>query len=181
MTRVRTTPRTALPTLAAAVGVLLAAALPRARADDEQADKSLVRPARQPAAEFRVPADEMQQIYDEVKTPFKYGIVLRPAPGQLVDCPNVFRGSDAWYMAYVVNTNKVGYETCLARSEDLLHWEPLGPILPFRKETWDCWQADGSLSLLDPQWGGSNRLQSYDGKYWMSYFGGALQGGGNPG
>ncbi|MCA9237618.1 MAG: hypothetical protein KDA44_19230 [Planctomycetales bacterium] len=176
MTRVRTTPRTALPTLAAAVGVLLAAALPRARADDEQADKSLVRPARQPAAEFRVPADEMQQIYDEVKTPFKYGIVLRPAPGQLVDCPNVFRGSDAWYMAYVVNTNKVGYETCLARSEDLLHWEPLGPILPFRKETWDCWQADGSLSLLDPQWGGSNRLQSYDGKYWMSYFGGALQG-----
>jgi hypothetical protein len=35
--------------------------------------------------------DRMQAIYDEVKTPFKYGVVLEPPAGKKVDCPNVFR------------------------------------------------------------------------------------------
>ena len=45
-----------------------------------------------------------------------------------------------------------------------------------RRTGWDQWQADGSIALVDPAWGGSGELQSYDGKYWMSYFGGAKQG-----
>lgn len=123
-----------------------------------------------------VSAEEMQAIYDQVKTPYKYGIILRPEEGQMLDCPNVFRYGDAWYMVYVSIKNKIGYETLLAKSDDLLNWESLGRILPFADEGWDRWQADGSISLIDYNWGGTYELQKYDGKYWMSYFGGALQG-----
>jgi hypothetical protein len=70
----------------------------------------------------------------------------------------------------------VGYETRLATSDDLLHWTPVGTVLPFRDSGWDRWQADGSLSLVDPRWGGSLALQPWDGRYWISYFGGAKQG-----
>lgn len=118
----------------------------------------------------------MQRIHDEVKTPFKYGVVLRGEPGELVDCPNVFRRTGRWYMVYVANRDKVGYQTCLARSDDLLHWEKLGPILPFRRTGWDAWQADGGLALYDPRWDGTHELAPHDGHYWLSYLGGAKQG-----
>lgn len=127
-------------------------------------------------ADEAMSASEMQAVYDEVKTPFKYGTVLEPGQGQLFDCPNIFRHGNTWYMVYVEITDKVGYETCLARSEDLLEWTPLGKILPFADAGWDKWQADGSIALMDPEWGGSAQVEKYDGKYWMSYFGGAKQG-----
>jgi predicted GH43/DUF377 family glycosyl hydrolase len=126
--------------------------------------------------EGTVSQDIMQRIYDEVKTPYKYGIVLRPGEIESVDCPNVFRHGDKWYMTYAEIKNKVGYETLLAESDDLLSWKPLGKVLPFLAMGWDQWQADGSIALVDPTWGGSCELQKYDGKYWMSYFGGAKQG-----
>ncbi len=94
----------------------------------------------------------------------------------MIDCPNVFRFSGKWYMLYVGIKNKVGYETYLAQSADLLNWQPMGTVLPFAESGWDKWQADGSIALVDPAWGGSAELQAYDGKYWMSYFGGAKQG-----
>lgn len=67
-------------------------------------------------------------------------------------------------------------EMRLARSEDLLSWTPLGTVLPFSGSGWDRWQADGSVALADPTWGGSARLRSYDGRYWFSYFGGEKRG-----
>lgn len=118
----------------------------------------------------------MQRVYDEVKTPFKYGVVLRGETGELVDCPNVFRHGDRWFMVYVANKDKVGYQTYLARSDDLLHWEKLGPILSFRRDTWDAWQADGGLALYDTRWDGTHELAQHDGRYWLSYLGGAKQG-----
>ncbi len=132
--------------------------------------------ARAPDAANTITPEELKTIYEEVKTPFKYGIIMRPSEGHSIDCPNVFRFEDAWYMVYVGIKGKIGYETYLARSEDLLKWTPLGTILPFRETGWDKWQADGSIALVDPEWGGSAKLRTYDGKYWMSYFGGALQG-----
>ena len=42
--------------------------------------------------------------------------------------------------------NKVGYETHLVRSDDLLKWEPLGKILSFRESGWDKWQAGGTVA-----------------------------------
>lgn len=120
---------------------------------------------------------ELQRVYDEVKTPYKYGVVLHPATAdELFDCPSVFRHGGQWYMLYVAIKNKVGYETHLAQSADLLRWTPLGTVLPFAGSGWDQWQADGGAALVDPTWGGSGELQAYDGRYWMSYIGGAKQG-----
>ncbi|HVU32584.1 MAG TPA: hypothetical protein VHE61_04070 [Opitutaceae bacterium] len=121
------------------------------------------------------PAD-MQRVYDEVKTPYKYGVVLRPGAHELVDCPSIFRYEGKWFMVYVANRAKVGYQTFLATSPDLLHWTPLGVILPFAQSGWDAWQADGGISLVDPTWGGSAAPERHDGKYWISYIGGALHG-----
>ncbi len=120
---------------------------------------------------------EMQRVYDETKTPFKYGIVLEGDANEIVDCPSIFRRAGKWYMVYVANRDKVGYETFLARSDDLLHWEKMGPLLSFRHEGWDAWQADAGIALYDYRWeGGTHGLRQHDGKYWLSYIGGALQG-----
>lgn len=119
---------------------------------------------------------EMQRVYDEVKTPFKYGIVVEPAANEMVDCPSVFRFGTKWFMVYVAIKDKVGYQTFLAESADLLHWKPLGCILSFPASGWDAWQVDGGVALVDHEWGGSAGLQSHDGKYWMTYIGGARQG-----
>jgi predicted GH43/DUF377 family glycosyl hydrolase len=94
----------------------------------------------------------------------------------MVDCPNVFRHGENWYMLYVAIKDKIGYETYLAESVDLVDWRPLGKILPFAESGWDRWQADGSLALVDYQWEGTHELQKFQGNYWMSYFGGAKQG-----
>lgn len=123
-----------------------------------------------------VPEAEMQRVYDEVKTPYKFGVLLRGEEGEMVDCPNVFRHDGRWYMVYVAIRDKIGYQTFLARSNDLLHWEKLGRILSFPREGWDAWQVDGGLALMDPRWEGSHTLGTHDGRYWLSYIGGAKQG-----
>lgn len=129
------------------------------------------------AAGRLVDEQTMQGIYDEVKTPFKYGVVLKGGgPNELVDCPSVFRFGEHWYMMYVAITNKVGYQTFLARSDDLLHWTKLGRILPFSDSGWDKWQADGGIALCDYHWEGTHEMEKFDGKYWLSYIGGAKQG-----
>jgi len=123
-----------------------------------------------------VPAEVMQRIHDEVRTPFKFGVVLKGDPGEMLDCPNVFRHGGRWYMLYVGIKDKVGYQTYLARSDDLLRWEKLGPVLSFRREGWDAWQADGGLALYDVRCDGTHELGTHAGRYWLSYIGGAKQG-----
>jgi len=122
-----------------------------------------------------IPIERMRQVYDEVKTPFKYGVVLHQENGSPIDSPSVFRHGEKWYMMYIC-MNKVGYETHLAESDDLLAWRPLGKILKFRDGTWDAYQAAGYIALQDHTWGGTYQLQTFDGKYWLSYLGGALKG-----
>jgi predicted GH43/DUF377 family glycosyl hydrolase len=125
-----------------------------------------------------VDAAAMQRVFDEVKTPFKYGVVVRGADtNELVDCPSVFRSGGHWFMMYVAIRNKVGYQTFLARSDDLLHWEKLGKILSFAATNeWDAWQADGGIALADFRWNGSHALEKFGGKFWLTYIGGARQG-----
>ena len=129
-------------------------------------------------AGWPVDAATMQRIYDEVKTPFKYGVILKgEGKDELVDCPSIFRRDGRWYMMYVAIAKKVGYQTFLAQSDDLLHWQKLGKILSFTKPgAWDAWQADGGIALCDPRWDGTHELEKFDDKYWLSYIGGALQG-----
>ena len=40
---------------------------------------------------------KMQEIYDIVKTPYKYGAVIK-IDDCLTDCPAVFKYKDKWYM-----------------------------------------------------------------------------------
>ena len=118
---------------------------------------------------------EMRGVYEAARTPFKYGVILRGDEGTMLDCPSVFRHAGAWFMVYVC-MNKVGYETHLATSRDLLKWEPLGKILPFRADGWDKWQAGGTIALQNHEWGGDATIEQFNGRYWLSYLGGALQG-----
>jgi predicted GH43/DUF377 family glycosyl hydrolase len=122
-----------------------------------------------------IPPGEMQAIYDEAKTPFKYGIVIEPPAGKKVDCPTVFRHGGKWYMIYVELESKPeeGYTTQLAESNDLVHWKPVGTILQRGESgSWDSANAGGGLALFDTKWGGRNELQRYQRRYWLSYIGG---------
>lgn len=131
----------------------------------QKADKSLP-----------VTQEEMQAVYEEVKTPYKLGLVLAPEEGEAVDDPHVFRYKDAWYMMYVRYDNK-GYETCLAKSDDLVRWERLGVAFQRGEEgAWDASQAAGYPMLLDERWEGPNTLRKHDGRYWMFYLGGSFEG-----
>lgn len=122
-----------------------------------------------------VSQERMQAIWDEVKTPFKYGVVIEPPPGKKVDCPTVFRYRDKWYMVYVQLEQQPveGYTTQLAESTDLLSWKPLGTIVDRGgPDAWDYANAGGGIALFDTEWGGSSGLQRYGGRYWLSYLGG---------
>lgn len=120
----------------------------------------------------------MQKIYDEVKTPYKYGMVVAPKDNyHQIDCPMVYREGGKWYMTYVVyngkdGTDGRGYETWLATSDDLLQWKTLGRLLCYADKGWDMNQRAGYPALIDWTWNGSYEMAKYKGRHWMSYFGG---------
>lgn len=127
----------------------------------------------------------MKQIYEEVKTPCKYGMVVVPADDEyMIDCPTVFRKNGKWYMSYVIYDGQPrisgrGYETWLAESNDLLSWNTIGQMLSFADaegNRWDKNQRAGYVALIDNEWGGSYEPEKFGGKYWMSYFGGESTG-----
>jgi predicted GH43/DUF377 family glycosyl hydrolase len=119
----------------------------------------------------------MNSIYEEIKTPYKYGLVLTPEDkSKKIDCPTIFRKGNKWYMTYFIFDGR-GYETWLAASNDLLKWEIKGKIMAFSDSAdWDDDQKAGYPSLQDPKWGGSYKLNKFNGKYWMPYFGGSSTG-----
>lgn len=122
--------------------------------------------------------DVMTRVYEEVKTPYKYGMVVAPKDNyHKIDCPMVFREGGRWYMTYVVYNGKDGldgrgYETWLAESDDLLTWNTLGRILAYSDTGWDMNQRAGYPALIDWSWDGGYEMAKYKGKHWMSYFGG---------
>nr|WP_207494593.1 glycosylase [Aridibaculum aurantiacum] len=129
-------------------------------------------------AQKQVPQNVMQQVYEEIKTPHKYGMVLVPEDdSKKLDCPSVFRKDGKWYMTYITFDGR-GYETYLAKSDDLLNWTKLGKLMSFDNDTtkWDASQRAGYIALQDHKWGGSYKWQKYDRKHWMSYFGGNASG-----
>ena len=122
--------------------------------------------------------DVMQRIYQEVRTPYKYGMVVAPADNHhKIDCPTVFREGDRWLMTYVVYNGKDGldgrgYETWLAESPDLLHWTTLGRLLSYKDDGWDMNQRGGFPALIDWTWDGSYKFGTYKKRHWMTYIGG---------
>lgn len=118
----------------------------------------------------------MEQVFQEIKTPYKYGVVFKHVDStKLIDSPTIFRVDDRWQMVYIVYDGQ-GYETWLATSEDLLQWEVEGKLLSFTDNTWDANQKAGYVSLVDIEWGGSYEVAAWKDKYWMSYLGGATEG-----
>lgn len=126
----------------------------------------------------KISKNVMQKIYDEVKTPYKYGMVVAPKDNyHQIDCPMVYREGSKWYMTYVVyngkdGTDGRGYETWLATSDDLLQWKTLGRLLCYADKGWDMNQRAGYPALIDWTWNGSYEMAKYKGRHWMSYFGG---------
>lgn len=120
---------------------------------------------------------EMKQVYEEVKTPYKFGLVLATDDNtKKMDCPTIFRKGNKWYMTYLVYDGR-GYETCLSSSNDLLIWKPEGKVMSFANDdTWDANQKAGYNALVDIKWDGNYHLKKYKGRYWMSYFGGKEKG-----
>ena len=92
-----------------------------------------------------------------------------------MDSPSIFRWNDSWYMTYIIFDGK-GYETWLAKSDDLLHWNTYGRIMSFTKDGWDANQKAGYMALLDAKWEGTYKPSQFNGKYWMSYLGGSVEG-----
>lgn len=130
------------------------------------------------AAQQVVTQERMAEVYERVRTPYKYGMVLAPETNKSkMDCPTVFRHNDKWYMTFVIyngqtGTDGRGYETWLAESDNLLEWNIKGRLLAFRDNMWDASQRGGFPALPDMEWGGSYELQPWKGKYWMTYIGG---------
>ena len=126
----------------------------------------------------QISQEEMQHIYQEVRTPYKYGMVVAPTDNyHKIDCPTVFHVGDKWLMTYVVyngknGTDGRGYETWLAESDDLLHWTTKGRILSYKDAGWDMNQRGGFPALVDWTWDGSYELSAFKNKYWMTYIGG---------
>jgi len=130
------------------------------------------------ASAQQIADDVMQRIYQEVRTPYKYGMVVAPTDNyHKIDCPTVFQQDGKWYMTYVVYNGKEGldgrgYETWLAESDDLLHWQTKGRLLSYKDEGWDMNQRGGFPALIDWTWGGSYGIAKYKKNYWMTYIGG---------
>lgn len=119
---------------------------------------------------------KLQEIYEAVKTPYKYGAVIK-CDGVLNDSPVVFRDGDKWYMSYIEidAACKTGYRTFLAESDDLIHFRRVTEILT-EKCDWDKSQCGGYAQMIDNTFGGDNRIRKIDGKYVFAFIGGCLNG-----
>jgi predicted GH43/DUF377 family glycosyl hydrolase len=120
---------------------------------------------------------EMKQVYEAVKTPYKFGLVMvSDDHSKKMDCPTIFRKGKKWYMTYLIFDGR-GYETWLSSSHDLLNWKSEGKVMSFTNDDhWDANQKAGYNALVDIKWGGNYRLKKYKSRYWMSYFGGKEKG-----
>ena len=119
-----------------------------------------------------IPDKMMQGIYNQIKTPHKYGLVMAPPDGSTkMESPGVFRRGNLWYMVYTV-ADAFGYETWLAQSSDLLSWKEKGRMLSVKSTTeWDRSRKIGTIALQDIDWEGSYEWQKFNNRYWMSYAG----------
>jgi predicted GH43/DUF377 family glycosyl hydrolase len=109
-------------------------------------------------------------------TPHKLGRPVLTGSGvpgafdeKAVDVPFVFEHRGAFYMMYVGFDGR-GYQTALARSDDLLHWEKLGTILKRDEGNgWDEANAAGTWLLCENDLRGPRTLTKWEGKYWLAY------------
>lgn len=126
-----------------------------------------------------VTANEMKEIYEKIKTPKKIGSVIK-WENDFTDSATVFQKDGAFYMYFITISKDVavsGYETHLARSEDLLRWTYLGKIMKRNDlDRWDSKQCAGYASFLDIAYEGGGRLEQLNGNYYIPYLAGNSDG-----
>jgi predicted GH43/DUF377 family glycosyl hydrolase len=77
-----------------------------------------------------------------------------------VEDPRLQKIGDTYYLTYT-GYNKKDAQLCLATSQDLLHWERKGIIVPAYKGNWNVgWTKSGAIFP-----------RKIDGKYWMYWLG----------
>ncbi|MBQ1988990.1 MAG: hypothetical protein II234_03700, partial [Clostridia bacterium] len=93
-----------------------------------------------------VSAEEMEKIYEKIKTPKKLGAVMK-WENDFTDSPTVFKHGDKYYMMFIAiskDCNISGYETHIACSDNLVDWEYLGIIMKRNNDNhWDSKQCAG--------------------------------------
>lgn len=136
-------------------------------------------PFRANSLPHSVAAQEMQRVYEALKTPYKLGAVCQ-RDGEYTDSPSVFRLDDKWYMMYLAISEECaasGYYTRLASSSDLVRWEDMGAVMCRNGENrWDSKQVAGYLGLADTDWNGDSVPGMIDGEYLVTYLGGNADG-----
>jgi len=82
-----------------------------------------------------------------------------------VEDPRLVQIGDTYYLTYT-GYNKTDAQLCLATSEDLIHWERKGVIIPANKGNWNVkWTKSGAIVP-----------EKIDGKYWMYFLGTSVDG-----
>jgi len=77
-----------------------------------------------------------------------------------VEDPRLVKIGETYYLTYT-GYNKKDAQLCLATSQDLIHWERKGVILPAYKGHWNVgWTKSGAIVP-----------EKIDGKYWMYFLG----------
>lgn len=77
-----------------------------------------------------------------------------------VEDPRLIKFGDTYYLTYT-GYNKKNAQLCLAVSQDLIHWDRKGVILPAYKGNWNVgWTKSGAIVP-----------EKIDGKYWMYFLG----------
>lgn len=101
--------------------------------------------------------------------------VIPPAPEdglgfQMTDAPLVWQSGNEWRMFYLGFDGK-GYQTALAVSDDLVHWQPKGLVMSYGKEgAYDHGGVTfGGLLFDSYDIKAPRTLKKVDGKYWCLY------------
>ena len=126
-----------------------------------------------------VSAEEMEKIYEKIKSPKKLGAVMK-WENDFTDSPTVFKHGDKYYMMFIAiskDCNISGYETHIACSDNLVDWEYLGIIMKRNNDNhWDSKQCAGYTAFYNIDFEKECELQKVNDKYYISYLAGNSDG-----
>ena len=113
----------------------------------------------------------------DYRVPYKLGLpIIAPSgtPGAFdqlaVDHPRLFVHDGRFYLSYL-GYDGISYQTALAVSDDLLHWERVGMVFT-RNQSTNNWDRLGRVvsSYLTPcNFRKNPELMQYKGRYWLFY------------
>lgn len=126
-----------------------------------------------------VSRQQMEDVFYRLQTPYKYGVVMSFADS-MCDSPTVYRYNGKWYMSFVKisrDTAGSGYDSHLAVSEDLLHWNYVCNTMKRGDEdAWDTQQRALYAAYIENDLYGDYSLNDIKGEYHFAYLGGNLKG-----